>query len=70
MNNRRKAVSETNADSSWDFWDENELIASDTYIKEGFIIENADLQYLNLCLVKVEAAFQGFHNNTNLFSTF
>ena len=46
-----------NAESSWDFRDNQELTASHAYNKEGYIIEKADFQYLELIKHDIERAF-------------
>ena len=49
-----------NSQSSWDFRDQQELIVSHEYNKEGFIIENADHQYLELIKGDIERAYLEF----------
>ena len=49
-----------NSESSWDFRDNQELAASNAFNKEGYIIEIADLQYLELIKYDVESAFCEF----------
>ena len=51
-----------NSESSWDFRDSQELVASHAYNKEGFIIEKADFQYLELIKNDIEKAFHEFTN--------
>ena len=45
---------------SWDFRDSQELIASSEYNKEGYIIQKADLHYLNFIKNDVEEAYFEF----------
>ena len=51
-----------NNESSWDFRDNQELASSHTYNKEGYIIEKADLQYLELIKHDIERSFHEFAN--------
>ncbi|WP_186498502.1 sporadic carbohydrate cluster 2OG-Fe(II) oxygenase [Synechococcus sp. A15-24] len=53
-----------NAESSWDFRDNQELTASHAYNKEGYIIEKADFQYLELIKHDIERAFYEFPSIT------
>ena len=47
-------------ESSWDFRDSREKIASDEYNKVGYIIEDADSQYLELIKNDIESAYFEF----------
>ena len=49
-----------NSESSWDFRGNQELAASHSYNKEGYIIEKADFQYLELIKYDIEQAFFEF----------
>ena len=49
-----------NSESSWDFRDNQELAASHSYNKEGYIIEKGDFQYLELIKYDIEKAFFKF----------
>ncbi|QNI95443.1 hypothetical protein SynA15127_02379 [Synechococcus sp. A15-127] len=51
-----------NSGSSWDFRDKQELIASQEYNKEGYIIEKADFQHLELIKNAVQKAYCDFCN--------
>ena len=53
-----------NSESSWDFRDDQELAASDEYNKEGYIIEKADFQYLELIKHDIERVFYEFASIT------
>ncbi len=53
------------SESSWDFRDSQELIASHEYNKEGYIIEKADFQYLELMRNDIERAYLGFAGNAS-----
>ena len=46
-----------NAVSSWDFRDEQELAISQEYNNEGYIIEDANLVYLESIKTSIEKAF-------------
>ena len=47
---------------SWDFRDEKELAANLEFNKEGYIVEKADLRYLNLLKKQIETAYFEFAN--------
>ena len=49
-----------NSKNSWDFRDNQELAASHAYNKEGYLIEKADFQYLELIKNDIESAFYEF----------
>ena len=46
-----------NRESSWDFRDNQELAASHSYNKEGYIIEKADFRYLELIKYDIKLHF-------------
>ena len=49
-----------NSRSSWDFRDNQELVASHEYNKEGYIIEKADSHYLELIKNDIQNAYSRF----------
>ena len=51
-----------NSKSSWDFRDNEELVASQEYNEEGYIIEKADFEYLQLIKEDIERAYYEFGN--------
>lgn len=53
-----------NSESSWDFRESQELVASHEYNKEGYIIEKADFQYLELIRNDIERAYFEFFSVT------
>ena len=54
-------------ETSWDFRSSHELLLSDTYAKEGYVIEDADFQYLECMKNAIETAFREFLNTQNNF---
>ena len=50
------------AKTSWDFRSSQELLISDTYTKEGYVIEDADFKYLERMKNEIEIAFREFLN--------
>ncbi len=54
-----------NSERSWDFRENQELVASHEYIQEGYIIEKADFQYLKLIKQDIERAYFEFVNIVN-----
>ena len=49
--------SETNKKNSWDFRESQELLMSSSYETDGFIVENANQQYLDLLKGDLENAY-------------
>ena len=45
---------------SWDFRSSQELLLSDTYAKEGYVIQDADFQYLEYMKNAIEISFRDF----------
>ena len=48
------------AETSWDFRSSQELLLSETYAKEGYVIENADFEHLEYMKNAIETAFREF----------
>ena len=49
-------------ETSWDFRSSHELLLSERYAKEGYVIEDADFQYLDCMKKAIETAFREFTN--------
>tara|TARA_B100000674_G_C37959874_1_gene971447 strand:+ start:1124 stop:1936 length:813 start_codon:yes stop_codon:yes gene_type:complete len=52
-------------ESSWDFRSSKELLLSDAYAKEGYVIEDADIEHLEYMKNAIEIAFKGFLRSRN-----
>ena len=50
---------------TWDFRDSQELLISDAYAKEGYVIEDADFQYLEHMKNILETAFREYTSSRN-----
>ena len=48
-------------ETSWDFRGSQELLLSDTYAKEGYVIEDADFEHLEYMKNAIETAFREFY---------
>jgi sporadic carbohydrate cluster 2OG-Fe(II) oxygenase len=48
------------AGTSWDFRSSQELLVSNAYAEEGYVIEDADLKHLERMKVAIETAFKEF----------
>ena len=59
----------TRANHGWDFRDRNELILSNSYETDGFIINLADREYLDLLKREIEDAFLEYTNANCLRAT-
>ena len=46
--------------TSWDFRSGQELLLSEAYAKEGYVIENADFKYLERMKCEIESAYREF----------
>ena len=53
------------AKTSWDFRSSQELLISDTYTKEGYVIEDADFHHLECMKSAIETAYGEFTNDRN-----
>ena len=53
------------AETSWDFRSGQELLLSDTYAKEGYVIEDADFEHLEYMKNAIETAFREFLSSRN-----
>ena len=49
-----------NQQTPWDFRDQEELSLSDSYVKDGYIIEDADIKYLKILKQSIESAYSEF----------
>tara|TARA_B100002051_G_scaffold221936_1_gene216060 strand:- start:3299 stop:4108 length:810 start_codon:yes stop_codon:yes gene_type:complete len=52
-------------ETSWDFRSSQELLTSDTYAKEGYVIEDADFHYLERMKNAIETSFREFLSSRN-----
>ena len=51
--------------TSWDFRSRQELIVSNAYTKNGYVIEDADIKYLKPMKDAIKAAFREYTNSRN-----